>query len=93
VDDGNGQGGEVLDVCSWHFSDIPRALTNVASSDRTARLWDMTKLEKSDGFAIACVRLGGNTDLADVRARYGLGEVAPICGDYPPPPVDPRRLK
>ena len=64
-----------------------------ASWDATARVWDLTKLEKGDGFVIACMRLGNRTDLTDPRARYGLGEIAPICGDYPPLLVDPRRLK
>jgi hypothetical protein len=64
-----------------------------ASWDATARIWDISQLEKGDAFAIACQRLGNDTDLADVRARYGLGEITPICGDHPPLPVDLSRLQ
>jgi len=39
------------------------------------------------------MRLGNSTDLTDPRVRYGLGEIAPICGDHPPLPVHPHRLK
>jgi hypothetical protein len=54
---------------------------------------DVTNLEKGDGFKIACLRLGNNSDLTDLRTRYGLGKITPICGDYPPLPVDPQRLQ
>ena len=64
-----------------------------ASWDKTARVWDVSKLEQGDGFAIACARLGKNTDLTDVRNRYGLGEIAPICGEHAPLPVDPAQLQ
>jgi hypothetical protein len=58
-----------------------------------ARVWDVRNLEKGDGLAIACQRLGNNTDLTEVRARYNLSEITPICGDHKPLPVDPLRLK
>ena len=64
-----------------------------ASSDHTVRISDISKLEKGDAFAVACQRLGNNTDLSEVRARYDLGEIMPICGDHPPLPVDPTRLE
>ena len=84
--------GHEAEVMSAAFSpDGTRVVT--ASYDTTARVWDLTKLEKGDGFAIACIRLGNSTDLTDARARYGLGEIAPICGDYPRLPIDPYRLK
>jgi hypothetical protein len=28
-----------------------------------------------------------------VRQRYGLGEIAPICGEHAPLPVDPAKLQ
>jgi hypothetical protein len=49
-----------------------------ASADNTARVWDLKKLEKGDGFAVACIRLGNFTDLRDARVLYGLGQIAPI---------------
>jgi WD40 repeat protein len=64
-----------------------------ASNDKSARVWDLTKLEKGEGFAIACQRLGNNTDMTDVRAHYGLGELMPICGEHAPLPVDPAKLE
>jgi WD40 repeat protein len=64
-----------------------------ASRDGTARVWDLEKLDKGNGFAVACTRIGDNIDLAAPRARYGLGEVAPICGDHAALPVDPQQLK
>ena len=64
-----------------------------ASSDRSARIWDISHLERGEGFAIACARLGNNVDLTPVRERYHLGELAPICGDHPPMPVDLRALE
>jgi WD40 repeat protein len=64
-----------------------------ASDDNTVRVWDLRKLEKGDGFAVACARLGNNTDLTDVRARYRLAKITPICGEFSPLPVDPAKLK
>ena len=64
-----------------------------ASWDYTGRVWDISSLEKGDPFQIACQRLGNNTDLADVEARYGLSKLPPICGDHPPLPVDLVKLQ
>jgi WD40 repeat protein len=84
--------GHKVTINSAAFSpDGTRLVTS--SYDNTARVWDMTKQEKGDGFAIACLRLGKNTDLADVRARYGLGEITPICGEYQPLPVDRHQVR
>lgn len=58
------------------------------SPDRTANVWDLTTLEKGDGFEIACARLGSDTSLAEIRQRYGLREIMPICGDHRPLPLD-----
>ena len=57
------------------------------------RIWDITSLEKGDPFQIACQRLGNNTDLADIEARYGLSKVLPICGDHPPLAVDLAKMQ
>ena len=64
-----------------------------AYQDGTAGAWDLRKLDKGDGFAVACTRLGDNTDLAAPCTRYGLGEVAPICGEHASLPVDAHKLK
>jgi hypothetical protein len=56
-------------------------------------LWDISSVEKGDIFAIACQRLGQNTDLVDVRQRYGLGNMAPICGANAPLPIDQQKLQ
>ena len=53
-----------------------------------ARIWSIAGLEKGDAFQIACQRLVENTSLKDVEERYGLGELAPICGANAPVPVD-----
>ena len=79
-------------VTSAAFSpDVSRVLT--ASRDNPSRVWHLRMLESGEGFAIGCARLGNNTDLAEVRQRYGLGELAPICGDHPPVPVNWQELK
>ena len=62
-------------------------------SGHPLRVWHLRMLESGEGFAIGCARLGNNTDLAEVRQRYGLGELAPICGDHPPVPVNWQELK
>jgi hypothetical protein len=62
------------------------------SEGKTARVVKLSWPLKGDAFAIACARLGNNTDLAEVREHYGLGEIAPICGDHAPLPVDPSKL-
>ena len=64
-----------------------------ASKDKTVRLWDLADLEKGDASAIACQRLGNDTDLFDVRARYGLAEMVPICGKNAPLPVNLMQLQ
>ncbi len=64
-----------------------------AGQDGFARFWDISAVGKGDAFQIACQRLGNNTSLEDVRERYGLGELSPICGDNPPLPVDWSKLE
>ena len=84
--------GHENEVTSAAFSlDASRLLT--VADDRTARLWDISSVEKGDIFAVACQRLGQNTDLADVRERYGLGGMVPICGANAPSPVDREKLQ
>jgi WD40 repeat protein len=79
-----GHGGE---VGSAAFSpDGARVVT--ASQDGVARVWDISTLEKGEALAVACARLGNNTDLTDLAKRYGLAELKPICGDHAPHPVD-----
>ncbi|MER8842904.1 TIR domain-containing protein [Mesorhizobium sp. M0913] len=78
-------------VASATFSpDGMRIVT--ASPDMTARIWDISSLEKGDAFQIACRLIGKNTNLSDAEARYGLSNLAPICGDNPPFPVDIGKL-
>lgn len=64
-----------------------------ASWDKTARLWKLSDIENDDAFSIACQRLGNDTDLADVRRRYALGETTPICGANAPLAVDLTKLQ
>lgn len=40
--------------------------------------------ESGNPFEVACQRLGNNTDLSDVIAKYGLGKLTPICGENMP---------
>lgn len=61
------------------------------SEGNTARVVKLSWPLKGDAFAIACSRLG-NIDLAEVREHYGLGEIAPICGDHAPLPVAASKL-
>jgi WD40 repeat protein len=92
--------GAAIAVLKGHESDVVSAAFSpegtrvvTASDDKTARVWDLKKLEKGEGFVVACTRLGNNTDLTDLRAHYGLGEIRPICGDNMPIPVDWRALQ
>ena len=79
--------GHSHEISSAAFSsDSARVITG--SFDGSARIWDVSTLEKGDAFAVACARLGNNTDLTALAKRYGLGELRPICGDHPPQPVD-----
>ena len=64
-----------------------------ASDDSTARIWDVSDIEDGDAFQIACARLGNITDVTDLAARYGLGEIKPICVDHSPEPVDLQHLQ
>jgi hypothetical protein len=41
--------------------------------------------------SLACGSATGPT--SPMCARYGLGEIAPICGDSPRLPIDPHKLK
>jgi WD40 repeat protein len=68
-------------------------LVATAYQDGTAGVWDLRKLDKGDGFAVACTRLGDNTYLAAACTRYGLGKIAPICGEHASLPVDAHKLK
>jgi WD40 repeat protein len=54
------------------------------STDNIVRIWDISNLEKGNAFEVACQRLGNNTDLSDVIAKYGLGKLTPICGENMP---------
>ena len=63
------------------------------SLDGSARVWDVSQLEKGSAFAVACRRLGNDTGLAGLRARYHLGELSPICGDHASQAVDWNRLE
>jgi WD40 repeat protein len=88
--------GHTNSVTAVAFSpDGTRLLTG--SEDNTARLWDISDLEKGDAFQIACQRLfkigRGKVDLRDVEQRYGLDPLPPICGDHPPAPVDLGELR
>ncbi|MER9134754.1 TIR domain-containing protein [Mesorhizobium sp. M0830] len=65
----------------------------ITASGNFARIWDITALEKGDAFQIACQRLGKNTDLSDIEARYGLSKLTPICGDNAPLPFDPATVR
>ncbi len=65
----------------------------IGDGDGGVALWDISGLESGDGFAVACARLGGNTDMTAARTYYGLGEIHPICGDNAPVAVDWHDLK
>jgi WD40 repeat protein len=59
-------------------------------------IWTITRtgiVKPEKIFSAACERLGANTSLAEVQARYGLGELAPICGENSPMPVDSSKLR
>jgi WD40 repeat protein len=59
-----------------------------ASEDKTARVWDVSMAKVGDPIAAACTYLGNDTNLENVRARFGLGDLAPICGSNPPQAVE-----
>ena len=69
--------------------------TRVAAAwtDSTARIWDVSHIEQGNAFAIACGRLGNDTQLDAARGRYGLGNLVPICGDHASRPVDWRKVR
>ena len=71
--------------------DGARAVTG--SLDGTARIWNLSRLENGEAFAVARARLGNNTELTELRGRYSLGEIAPICGDHPPSPIEQEKLR
>jgi WD40 repeat protein len=75
-------------VFSAAFSPDGERIVTACLQDNTARIWDISTLEKGDAFSVACERLGNNTDLTDLAKRYGLAELKPICGANPPNPVD-----
>ena len=56
-------------------------------------IWDVSSIETGDAFQVACQRLTNNTSLEEIRERYGLGELAPICGDNAPLKVEWADLK
>ena len=64
-----------------------------ASLDGTARIWDVSHVEQGNAFAIACRRLGNDTELGAAQARFELGNLVPICGDHFSLPVDGRQLQ
>lgn len=80
-------GGSTATALTGKFSpDGSRII--LALSDDTAVVTDVSMMEQGDLFAMACARLGADTDLAEIERRYGV-ELAPICGDNPPAAVDP----
>jgi len=48
---------------------------------RSVERYNISGIEAGDVFQVACQRLGNNTSLDDARERYGLGGLAPICGE------------
>ena len=64
-----------------------------ASEDKTARVWDVSSPKISDPIAVACNFLGNDTELAQLRTRFGLGDMVPICGSNPPQPVEQTKLE
>ena len=92
--------GAMLAVLSGHSEAVNSAAFSpdgtrivTASSDDTARIWDISTLEKGDAFLVACRKLGNDTDLADIEARYGLAHLTPVCGDHLPIPVAWSKLR
>lgn len=57
------------------------------------QIWSAVETLEGDAFQIACRRLGNDVSLDDVREHYGLGVLAPICGDNAPLPVDLSALR
>ena len=73
------------------FSDDGQRI--ISATQEGIKSWDISGLEAGTAFDVACQRLGNNNSLNEVRERYGLGELSPICGDNPPLPVDWSKLQ
>jgi WD40 repeat protein len=75
-------GGHDKEVLSAAFSPGGRRVIT-ASSDSTARLWDVGAIPKGDLFAIACAWLP-DYDLTYIAPDYGLTNLRAICQEGPP---------
>jgi WD40 repeat protein len=84
--------GHQENVASVSFSPAGNTVLSGAF-DETVRIWDISSLGEGDAFQVACQRLGNNTGLFDVEARYGLSKLTPICGDHRPLAVDRAKLQ
>ena len=54
---------------------------------------DVRELEKSDVFTLACKYLGDDTGIDEIRGRYQLEAIPPICGESAPHPLDLEKLQ
>ena len=92
--------GQQLLVLEGHTGPVHSAIflpdgvhVATASEDKTARVWDVSAPNISDAVAVACTFLGNDTDLTQVRTRFGLGDVVPICGSNSPQPAEQSKLE
>jgi WD40 repeat protein len=60
------------------------AIQNSVSTVGGIRVLQIKTQMQGNAFEVACQRLGNNTDLSDVIAKYGLGKLTPICGENMP---------
>lgn len=65
----------------------------VAVSTGQVFVLDVSGVPREGLFALACRRLGADTSLEELRKRYELESIAPICGTSPPTSLDVGQLR
>lgn len=67
--------------------------TRLAMGGNRIEIHDISSATRPSLPELACQRLGAETGFADLKARYGLADLAPICAGGPPAAVVPDRLQ
>lgn len=72
---------------------LPGGKAVAIASGGAVRLRDISSVETGNGFEIACMRLGGNTEVDAALKRYGLASLPPVCAANPPLPFNLQELE